>query len=162
MSVARTGLPYQSRPPALTPPAPGVAGVALDRTPSGNGHRYPAALASALPQDRTTDADPDTAAAPDARSQVRALVARERSGGPPVTAAEVMAVTGRRRRAYELLRDARADEGRHDPAALSGLPGRPLSTGGGRDPVDTPTTRGGRRARRRRRQRPALPGRAAG
>jgi len=37
-----------------------------------------------------------------------------------------------------------------------------LSTGGGRDPVDTPTTRGGRRPRRRRRQRPALPGRAAG
>ena len=37
-----------------------------------------------------------------------------------------------------------------------------LSTGGGRDPVDTPATRGGRRPRRRRRQRPALPGRAAG
>jgi|Tabmets5t2r1_1033131.scaffolds.fasta_scaffold13216_1 hypothetical protein len=37
-----------------------------------------------------------------------------------------------------------------------------LSTGGGRDPVDTPTTRGGRRPRRRRRQRPALPGRAVG
>ena len=37
-----------------------------------------------------------------------------------------------------------------------------FSTGGGRDPVDTPTTRGGRRPRRRRRQRPALPGRAAG
>jgi hypothetical protein len=36
-----------------------------------------------------------------------------------------------------------------------------LSTGGGRDPVDTPTSRGGRRPRRRRRQRPALPGRAA-
>jgi hypothetical protein len=37
-----------------------------------------------------------------------------------------------------------------------------LSTKGGRDPVDTPTTRGGQRPRRRRRQRPALPGRAAG
>jgi hypothetical protein len=36
-----------------------------------------------------------------------------------------------------------------------------LSMGGGRDPVDTPTSRGGRRPRRRRRQRPALPGRAA-
>jgi hypothetical protein len=39
---------------------------------------------------------------------------RERAGGPAVTAAEVIAVTGRsrsRRRAYELLRDARAEEG---------------------------------------------------
>jgi Protein of unknown function (DUF2637) len=106
MSVARTGLPHTSR----TPPALAGPGVALDRPPSGNGHRHPAALASALPQDRTADADPDPAAAPDARSQVRALVARERAGGPSVTAAEVMAVTGRsRRRAYELLRDARAE-----------------------------------------------------
>jgi hypothetical protein len=41
--------------------------------------------------------------------------------------AEVIAVTGRsRRRAYELLRDARTEgEGRYDPAALSGLPGQP-------------------------------------
>ena len=112
MSVARTGLPHTSRTPASTPPPPGAPGVALDRTPSGNGHRDPAALGSALPQDRTTDADPDPAAAPDARSQVRSLVARERAGGPQVTAAEVIAVTGRsRRRAYELLRDARAEEG---------------------------------------------------
>jgi hypothetical protein len=42
---------------------------------------------------------------------VRALVARERSGGPSVTAAEVVAVTGRSRRAYELLRDARTEQG---------------------------------------------------
>jgi Protein of unknown function (DUF2637) len=106
MSVARTGLPHTGR----TPPAPGAVGVALDRPPSGNGHRSPVALASALPQDRGTDADPDPAAAPDVRSQVRALVARERTGGATVTAAEVIAVTGRsRRRAYELLRDARAE-----------------------------------------------------
>jgi Protein of unknown function (DUF2637) len=112
MSVARTGLPHTSRTPASTPPPPGAPGVALDRTPSGNGHRDPAAFGSALPQDRTTDADPDPTAAPDARSQVRALVARERAGGPQVTAVEVIAVTGRsRRRAYELLRDARAEEG---------------------------------------------------
>jgi hypothetical protein len=108
MSVARTGLPHTSR----TPPAPGAPGGGLQGAPSGNGHRHLAALASAYPQDRTTDADPDTTTAPDARSQVRALVARERAGGPTVTAAEVIAVTGRsRRRAYELLRDARAEEG---------------------------------------------------
>ena len=42
---------------------------------------------------------------------MRALVARERSGGPQATAAEVIAVTGRsRRRAYELLRDARTEQ----------------------------------------------------
>jgi hypothetical protein len=112
MSVARTGLPHTSRTPTAAQPAPGIAGVALDRPPSGNGHRHPAALASALPQDRTPNADPDPATAPVARSQVRALVARERAGGPAVTAAEVMAATGRsRRRAYELLRDARAEEG---------------------------------------------------
>jgi hypothetical protein len=110
MSVARTGLPHGSRTPPATQPAPGAPGVALDRTPSGNDHRTPATVASALPQDRTTATDPDPATAPDARSQVRALVARERAGGPPVTAAEVMVVTGRRRRrAYELLRDARTE-----------------------------------------------------
>jgi hypothetical protein len=111
MSVARTGLPHTSR----TRPATSAGSLALaaagDHMPSGNGQHTPAALASALPQDRTTDADPDPAAAPDARTQVRTLVARERAGGPTATAAEVIAVTGRsRRRAYELLRDARAEE----------------------------------------------------
>jgi Protein of unknown function (DUF2637) len=110
MSVARTGLPHTDRTSASIQPAPDSPGGALDRTPSGNGHRRPAALAPAALQDRTTDADPDAATAPDARSRVRALVARERAGGPTVTAAEVIAVTGRsRRRAYELLRDARAE-----------------------------------------------------
>jgi Protein of unknown function (DUF2637) len=112
MSVARTGLPHSSRTPTQTQPAPDGPGVALDRTPSGNGHRSPADLAPGVLYDRSTDAGPDAPAAPDARSQVRALVARERAGGPTVTAAEVIAVTGRsRRRAYELLRDARAEEG---------------------------------------------------
>jgi hypothetical protein len=111
MSVARTGLPHTSRTPASTPPAPGIAGVALERPPSGNGHHTSATLVPAALQDRTTDAGQDGAAAPDARSQVRSLVARERAGGPAVTAAEVVAVTGRsRRRAYELLRDARTEE----------------------------------------------------
>jgi hypothetical protein len=106
MSVARTGLPHTSRTPASTVAA-AAAGAALDPTASGNGHRTPSALALAVPQDRTTSADQDPA---DVRQQVRALVARERSGGPQVTAAEVIAATGRsRRRAYELLRDARTE-----------------------------------------------------
>jgi Protein of unknown function (DUF2637) len=109
MSVARTGLPHTSRTPG---PALGAvaAGVALDRTPSRNGHRTPSALALAEPHDRSSSADQDPAATADAYQQVRTLVARERSGGPQVTAAEVVAVTGRsRRRAYELLRDARTE-----------------------------------------------------
>jgi hypothetical protein len=106
MSVARTGLPHTSRTSA--PTAGAVApGAALTPTTSGNGHRTPTALALAVRQDRTTDADDDPAKA---RQQVRALVARERAGGPQVTAAEVIAATGRsRRRAYELLRDARTE-----------------------------------------------------
>jgi hypothetical protein len=107
MSVARTSLPHTSRTPAPTLGAV-AAGAALDRTASGNGHRTPTTLA--LPQDRTPGADQDPAATLDARQRVRALVARERAGGPTVTAAEVVAVTGRsRRRAYELLRDARTE-----------------------------------------------------
>jgi hypothetical protein len=44
--------------------------------------------------------------------QAELAVDGERAGGPTVTAAEVMAVSGRsRRRAYELLHDARAEEG---------------------------------------------------
>jgi len=45
-----------------------------------------------------------------ARAQVRELVIQERGGGPRVTVAQVIAATGlKERRAYELLRDARAD-----------------------------------------------------
>jgi hypothetical protein len=111
MSVARTGLPHGSCTPTGTQPASDSVGVALDRMSGGNGQHTPAALAPAALQDRTTAADPDATTAPDARTQVRALVARERSGGPTVTAAEVIAATGRsRRRAYELLRDARTEQ----------------------------------------------------
>jgi hypothetical protein len=106
MSVARTGLPHTSRTPAPTASADAVP----DPTTSGNGQRTPTALAAL--HDRPSSADQDTTAAPDARQQVRALVARERAGGPQVTAAQVIAATGRsRRRAYELLRDARTEQG---------------------------------------------------
>jgi hypothetical protein len=102
MSVARTGLSHTNR----TAPA-----VVLDPTASGDGHRTPTALAPVVLQDRTASADQEPTAAPDARRRVRALVARERAGGPAATAAEVIAVTGRsRRRAYELLRDARSEQ----------------------------------------------------
>jgi hypothetical protein len=106
MSVARTGLPHTSRTPGSAVSAV-AAGTGLDPA-GGNGHRTLTTLA--LPQDRTLSADQDPSPASDARTRVRALVARERSGGPKVTAAEVVDATGRsRRRAYELLRDARAE-----------------------------------------------------
>jgi hypothetical protein len=108
MSVARTGLPHTSRTPGPTV-GTGAAVTTLNLAGT-NGHRTPTMLA--LPQDRAPGVDQDPAAAPDARQQVRELVARERAGGPQVTAAEVIAVTGRsRRRAYELLRDARTEQG---------------------------------------------------
>jgi hypothetical protein len=112
MSVARTGLPHTSRTTVPTTPASVAPGAALDPITGGNGHRTPSTLALAEPQDRTMGADQDPPVAADARQRVRALVARERSGGPKVTAAEVIAATGRsRRRAYELLRDARTEQG---------------------------------------------------
>jgi hypothetical protein len=72
MSVARTGLPHTSRTPS--PPARHAIAArdTAARTPSGNGHRDPAALTPAVLQDRTGQADQDTTPAPDARSQVRA------------------------------------------------------------------------------------------
>jgi Protein of unknown function (DUF2637) len=112
MSVARTGLPHTSRTTLPTTPASVAPGATLDRTPSGNGHRTPSTLTLAEPHDRGSSADQDASAAPDARQRVRVLVARERAGGAKVTAAEVIAATGRsRRRAYELLRDARTEQG---------------------------------------------------
>jgi hypothetical protein len=112
MSVARTGLPHESRIPASTEPALDTAGVALNRTPAATATGTRPHSHRTCRRTAPTDAGPDTAAAPDARSRVRALIARERAGGPTVTAAEVIAVTGRsRRRAYELLRDARTEEG---------------------------------------------------
>jgi hypothetical protein len=111
MSVARTGLPRTGR--TTDPAGPHAAALAAgaDPEPSGNGHRTPATLPHPDPHDRTEAGRERAAAGGDARARVRALVARERAGGPPVTAAEVIAVTGRsRRRAYELLHAARTQD----------------------------------------------------
>jgi hypothetical protein len=105
MSVARAGLP---RTPAEAIDLADIddrAATALDRTPGSNGQAPPAVLPHTGPHDRTSNGMAPHA---DPREQVRALVTRERHGGPPVTVAEVIAATGRsRRRAYELLRAAR-------------------------------------------------------
>jgi hypothetical protein len=115
MSVARTGLSRTDRTPDAGPHAVALPVIA-DPTASSNGHRTPAALPHPDPHDRTATTGEGAVAGGDVRARVRALVARERAGGPPVTAAEVIAVTGRsRRRAYELLRDARTEDAR-EPA----------------------------------------------
>ena len=140
MSVARTGLPHTSRTPGPTVGAV-AAGAALDPTASGNGHRTPTALAPTVLQDRTTECGPRRQPPHPTRGpRVRALVARERAGGPTVTAAEVVAVTGRsRRRAYELLRDARTEQSRGErrwTCASSTAPARPAGAASA-----SPTTR---------------------
>ncbi len=95
MSVAHTGLPHTSR----TRPATETAPLALaDPMPSGNGQHSPAAL---VPPRRRTAAPMRTRMRSPHRTRgpgVQALVARERAGGPTVTAAEVIALTGRSRR----------------------------------------------------------------
>jgi len=108
MSVARAGLPRTRADTAAPADVADRAATAPDRTPGRNGQAPPAALPHPAPHDRTGSAGNGTWPHPDAREHVRALVARERHGGPPVTVAEVIAATGRsRRRAYELLRAAR-------------------------------------------------------
>jgi hypothetical protein len=111
MSVARTGLPRTNRTPDPAGPHAAALAAGADREPSSNGHRTPAALPHPDPHSHTAAAGEGATAGGDVRTRVRALVARERAGGPTVTAAEVIAETGRsRRRAYELLRVARAEE----------------------------------------------------
>jgi hypothetical protein len=108
MSVARTGLLHTSRTQGSLVDA---AGVALDPTTSGNGHRTPTALTLDIAQNRTTGADQDPAAAPTRGLGSGYWSPANAPAAPRVTAAEVIAATGRsRRRAYELLRDARTEQ----------------------------------------------------
>jgi hypothetical protein len=113
MSVARCGLhPTISAQPEPAAGAPTVTAVRATHstTDRGGASRRPQ-LTSGRTADRTTDgrsAGNGTAPGSPARAAVGALVDRERSGGPRITVAEVMDVTGlKERRAYELLRDAR-------------------------------------------------------
>jgi Protein of unknown function (DUF2637) len=100
MSVARTGLPHTHRTPA-----------AEDRSSD----RDPTATVVAQPQLPATDhpAAAGNGSRPprDSRTQVRELVARERTTGIRLHARDVAAAAGiSERRAYELLRALRAEE----------------------------------------------------
>jgi hypothetical protein len=114
MSVARCGLhptiPVQPKPAAAAPTVTAVRATRPTTDRSG-ASRMPQ-LTTGHTADRTAhgrSAGNGTAPRSPARAAVRALVDRERSGGPRVTVAEAIDATGlKERRAYELLRDARS------------------------------------------------------
>jgi hypothetical protein len=100
MSVARTGLPHTSR---------------TSTAENGRSDRDPSAVRLARPQlpapDRTPAAGNGSRPQRDSRTRVRELVAHERATGTRLAAREVAAEVGiSQRRAYELLRDLRAEE----------------------------------------------------
>jgi Protein of unknown function (DUF2637) len=101
MSVARTGLPHTTRTTTTTE----------DRS----GDRDPTAAHLARRQlpapDRTATAGNGSRPQRDSRARVRELVAHERATGTRLAARDVAAAVGiSQRRAYELLRDVRAEE----------------------------------------------------
>jgi hypothetical protein len=120
MSVARTGLPHTSR----TTTEEDQSG---DRTDSAADRSHVAVVAAAdgSPAARPQLPAPDRSAAAgngsgpprDSRVRVRELVATERATGTRLHAHEVAAAAGiSQRRAYELLRDARAENPEEEEA----------------------------------------------
>jgi len=109
MSVVRCGLRAATAPPGPDPvqtTRPAVRTV----DPTNNGHALTAARQRITRAAVARTAGNHRASSGGARAQVRELVIQERGGGPRVTVAQVIAATGlKERRAYELLRDARAD-----------------------------------------------------
>jgi hypothetical protein len=109
MSVARCGL-HPVAPPLLSPPAKSSAAARKTADPTTNA----SATNDALPRPRRApkahSAGNGDRPRSSARARVRELVSRERRGGPRVTVTDVTAATGlKRRRAYELLHEARAE-----------------------------------------------------
>src|SRR5215218_6814041 len=100
MSVARTGLPHESRTRLATP---------------SSGDRDATAAPAGWPQlpalDRSPTAGNGSGPQRDSRARVRELVAHERATGTRLHAREVAAAAGiSQRRAYELLRAVRAED----------------------------------------------------
>jgi hypothetical protein len=109
MSVARCGL-HLVAPPLLSPPAKSGAAARKTADPTINA----SATNDALPRPRRApkahSAGNGDRPRSSARARVRELVSRERRGGTRVTVTDVTAATGlKRRRAYELLHEARAE-----------------------------------------------------
>jgi hypothetical protein len=112
MSVARTGLPHRERTGAAEDRGGDRTGTAADRSSvavvaAGDGS--PAAQLQLPTPDRTA-AGNGSGPPRDSRARVRELVAHERATGTRLHAREVAAAAGiSQRRAYELLRGARAE-----------------------------------------------------
>jgi hypothetical protein len=109
MSVARCGLHL-----TVASPLPGSAAtttVALQgASPSTTGSTTTSAPYRAARDTHDRTANNDRTHRSGARARVRELVSYERHGGPHVTVTDVTAATGlKRRRAYELLHEARAE-----------------------------------------------------
>ncbi|HEV8653478.1 MAG TPA: DUF2637 domain-containing protein [Actinomycetes bacterium] len=109
MSVARCGLH-----PATAPARPKPAAInteALRRVdPATNGRAATSPRRRMAQSTQGRSADNGHRPRGGARARVRELVSRERHGGPHVTVTDVTAATGlKRRRAYELLHEARAE-----------------------------------------------------
>ena len=109
MSVARCGL-HPVTPPSPPLPAETRAGTLNTAGPATNGSATTNALPRPLRAPKAHRAGNGERPHSSARARVRELVSRERHGGPRVTATDVTAATGlKRRRAYELLHEARAE-----------------------------------------------------
>jgi hypothetical protein len=109
MSVARCGLHLATTP---SPSTPAETKTATPRTTGTS--TTDRATTSVAPRSAPARTAPSAGNGdrprPNARVRVRELVSRERQGGARVTVTEVTAVTGlKRRRAYELLHQARAE-----------------------------------------------------
>jgi Protein of unknown function (DUF2637) len=108
MSVARCGLHPTTAPPR---PQPARSSAAARKTgdPTTNASATNDALPRPLRAPKAHSAGNGDRPRSSARARVRELVSRERRGGPRVTVTDVTAATGlKRRRAYELLHEARA------------------------------------------------------
>jgi hypothetical protein len=109
MSVARCGLHPTTAPPR---PQPARSSAAARKTgdPTTNASATNDALPRPLRAPKAHSAGNGDRPRSSARARVRELVSRERRGGPRVTVTDVTAATGlKRRRAYELLHEARAE-----------------------------------------------------
>jgi hypothetical protein len=112
MSVARCGLPHTDRTATTATAAPGSADRTQDpsRTATTAADRTAAAGPRPTLPGRTATVGNGSGPQRDSRARVRELLAAERATGTRLVAREVAAAAGiSERRAYELLRDLRAE-----------------------------------------------------
>jgi hypothetical protein len=110
MSVARTGLPHTNRTTAAEEQRGDRTDTAANRSSVAAEDSSPAARPQLPAPDRSAVEAGNGSGPRDSRARVRELVAHERATGTRLHARDVAAAAGiSQRRAYELLRDARAE-----------------------------------------------------